>query len=115
MPVHESRLASELAAAIDDADVEVSRYVSAERLAGEESFERAVVGLTGDSDPVIVAWRSSHTAISGYPIGAEYPGRERRRITKAEDADELETWIHERGEEYWRWLHPRFRWVFDER
>lgn len=86
---------------------------AAEFLVSNDSRNRILVGLAGDSRPLAIEWDPSLGSLNGFPADADLRGVASERIDRLDSRGSVERWVAEQGRDHWLWVHPRFRWVFD--
>jgi hypothetical protein len=86
---------------------------AAEFLVSNDSRNRVLVGLAGDSRPLAIEWDPSLDSLNGFPADADLRGVASERIGRLDSLGCVERWVAEQGRDHWLWLHPRSRWVFD--
>lgn len=114
-----SALEEELSVAITESVGGAGVGELAQHLLDENNGRRYLVGLTTDAgneygDLVAVFFEEAMFNIVEVAIEEDgIDGLHNRRREQRMRQEGVEEWVRNKGQSYWTWLHPRYRWVFD--
>ena len=109
----QKRVREELAVAITEARGGKQAGEFADHLLDNEKARSHLVGLINGGERGVLFEQALYNLVA-VRYGADKPGLSRYRLTKVEIHEAVDDYVHEQGEEFWTWLHPRYRWVFEE-
>ncbi len=106
-------VAADLAATVRDArgDADTDRLTTA--LLDWDEHHRYLVGLHDDATKAVYYDRMV-SLVHSFPVPDGHVDAHGVESERAHDRDAVAAYVHERGPTHWDWLHPRYRWVFDD-
>jgi hypothetical protein len=107
-------VAADLRATVRDArsDVDADRLTTA--LLDWDEHHRYLVGLH-DGATKAVYYDRIVSLVHSFPVpDGHVDALSNVESERAHDRDAVAAYVNERGPTHWNWLHPRYRWVFDD-
>jgi hypothetical protein len=107
-------LHSELAIVLEETrDGEIDADRVAARLLENDGARRLLIGVTEDA-PAVLTYNRLMNSITRTPIEADgLDGSGSRHIDRQRTEGQVLESVQQLGREYFDWVHPRYRWVFD--
>jgi hypothetical protein len=110
-----ARLRPELAEALAAVRPALNPSRAATHVLDAESDMQILLGVEHGGDRAI-HFNRLHRSITATPFDdTGLDGMHRRRLHHQNAQLHAYAWVHSKGATYWTWLHPRVRWVFDEK
>lgn len=107
-------VAADLVATVRDArdDCDPDRLTTA--LLDWDEHHRYLVGLH-DGATKAVYYDRMVSLVHSFPVpDGHVDALSNVESERAHDRDAVAAYVHDRGPAHWDWLHPRYRWVFDD-
>lgn len=107
-------VAADLAATIRDARADVDAERLATALLDWDEHHRFLVGVHDDAGKAVYYDRMV-SLVHSFPVPEGHVDASSAvESDRAHDRAAVAAYVHERGTAHWDWIHPRYRWVFDD-